>query len=102
MPGTDVGTGATVAFSTSAFSASYTNISWSGISRESLASSHLGTTGYMTFVPPDLTDPGEVTFDIFFNPDAMPPVRGAVETLTVTAPITTGYMTGTSWAATYR
>ena len=71
----DIGTGATVATSTSAFTANYTNISWGGISRPSIKSSHLGTTGYDTFVIGDLTDPGEVTLEVFYNTAILPPVR---------------------------
>lgn|SRR3990167_463811 len=95
----DIGTGATVATSTSAFTANYTNISWGGISRPSIKSSHLGTTGYDTFVIGDLTDPGEVTLEVFYNTAILPPVRGVAETWTITAPVSTGMMTGDAYSA---
>lgn len=95
----DIGTGATVATSTSAFTAQYTNIAWGGIARPVIKTSHLGTTGYDTFVLGDLTDPGEVTLDIFFNTSIMPPVRGVQETWTITCPVSTGFMTGDAYSA---
>lgn len=100
MPGSDIGTGATVTFATSSFVASYTNINWAGISRPAIKTSHLGTTGYDTYVSGDLTDPGEVTFDIQWNPSTLPPVRGAAETVTVRAPVASGYAAADSYAAT--
>ena len=69
--------------STTTFIASYTNLAWSGIARPAIQSSHLGTTGFHTFVIGDLCDPGTVKVDLWWNPGLFPPVRGASETVTL-------------------
>lgn len=95
----DIGTGATVATSTSAFTANYTNISWGGIGRPAIKTSHLGTTGFDTFTVGDLCDPGEVTLEVFYNTAILPPIRGVQETWTITTPPATGMMTGDAYSA---
>lgn len=57
--------------------------------QEKVDASCLDTTGYMRFVPGDLTDPGEVQMTMVFDPTLDLPVPGTVETLTVTFPIGT-------------
>lgn len=59
----DIGTGATFTFGTAAIALTFTSIEGSGISREAIDVSHLGTTGGRTFIPGDLYDPGELTFE---------------------------------------
>ncbi len=89
---TDVGTGSTITFS-SGFMAEINNISHSGISRESVDTSHMGTTTARTFIPGDLFDPGEITVELNFNTNVKPPILEAAETVTVTFP------TSDTWAA---
>ena len=96
----DIGTGASVTFGTSSFTANYTDINWGGIERTSVQTSHLGTTTAHTFVPGDLFDPGEATFEIQFDPDDYPPIDQAAETITVTFPVGAGGSSGATWAAT--
>src|SRR5690606_34865774 len=63
------------------------------ISRESINTSHAGTTNdYMTFIPADLADGGEVDVDLIFDEEAEPPIDSAPETVTIT------YPGGTTWA----
>lgn len=109
MPGTtvDVSTGITIVFGTSGFTAEITDVSWGGISRESVATSHMGTAapgvgnfGNMTFIPGDLSDPGEITFEIHFNPEDEPPIDQPEETITITWPLAAGDATPADWEGT--
>lgn len=85
-PTVDVARGVTIVFGTSAFSAEITDMNWPTSARESLDTSHQGTTNAMTFMPADLYDEGELTFDIHFNPDRTPPTHSAAEQITITGP----------------
>ena len=90
----DIGTGASVTFGTSGFSASIESINHNDISREAVNSSHLGTTNYHTFIPTDLTDPGEMELEIQHDPDEQLPINGAAETITITYPVPSGLTNG--------
>ncbi len=99
MPGAtvDIGTGATIVFGTSGFTAEVMSISIDGIDRESIETTHLGTTvpaanqyGGRTYIPGDLADPGTTTIEINFNPDTLPPIGLAAETITITFPLVAG------------
>lgn len=82
----NTGTGTTVSFATSTIAGNVTSVGWAGPTRESVPTSHLGTTGGMTFIPGDLYDPGELSLDIQFdgavNAEAL--VVAAAEAITVT------------------
>lgn len=100
----DVGTGLTITFASS-FCAQIVDMSWSGISRVSIPTSHMGTAapdptkfGNMTFMPGDLSDPGELSVELHFNPDTEPPIDQVAEAITVTYNggatwVTSGFMT---------
>jgi hypothetical protein len=100
----DVGTGASVTFS-SGFFAEIANLDWSGITREAIETSHMGTAapsagefGNKTFIPGDLSDPGSLDVELHFNPDTIPPIDGAAETVTLQFAASDGDTTGASWA----
>jgi len=95
------GNGATITFGTSGFTASYQRISGSTITRESLETTHLGTTDYMTFQPADLADGGDFSCEFFWNQSAstFPPITGAAETITVTYPMKSGESTAATVSA---
>ena len=82
---TDIGTGTTVTFGTSAFSADILNVDWSGITRESVNTSHMGTTSDHTFMPTDLVDNGTIVMEIAHIATLSPPIitNGPAETVTV-------------------
>lgn len=89
----DIGTGSTIVFGTSGFSADITNFSISGLTREVIDVSHLGTSpagageiGSREYLAGDLSDAGEISINGNFNPDLIPPIEGAPETITVTFP----------------
>lgn len=86
----DVGTGTTIVFGTSAFSADLLSVNSSGMTREAFETSHMGTTSDMTFSPKNLVDNGTIDIEFAFDPDAQPPIAGAVETVTITFPLPDG------------
>ena len=103
----DTATGITVVFATSAFTAEIKDVNWGGISRESKDISKQSTAapgankfGNMEFMPGDLSDPGELSMEIHFDPDQEPPIDQAAEVITVTWPLVSGDSTAATWAAT--
>ncbi len=99
---TDIGTGTKVAFGTTTIKGNVMDVSWDGPNRESIETTHMGTTGGQTFMPSDLYDPGELTIEVQFDPDATvdADIVAAAETITVTFPIVAGESNGATWAAT--
>ena len=107
MAGTpfDIAVGITVVMATSSFAAQIKDVNHSGITRESLETSHQGTTlpgatehGSKTFTPADLTDPGDLTLEIHFNADTIPPIDLAPELVTINWPKFAGDITGPIWS----
>lgn len=91
-PTVDISTGITIVFGTSSFSAQILDVTPPSQSRESIPTSHQGTTTAHTYLPADLVENGELTFTIHFNPDTVPPIDAAAETVTITWPA------GATWA----
>lgn len=88
----EIGTGLSINFGTSGFDANITSVSADGLTRESIDTTHLGTTTARTFMPSDLIDAGTLTLEIQFDPTDSVPVKQAAETITITFP------DGTTWA----
>lgn len=93
----DVSTGLTLTFATSSFTAQILSANWTGASREPKATSHMATaapsageTGNMTYIPGDLSDPGELQFTMHFATNTQPPLDSAAETVTITWPLGAG------------
>ena len=65
----DLGTGATLLFTTDATVASVdiTNLDWSGATRESIDTTHMGTTTAKTAIVSTLVEPGELSVDYLVN-----------------------------------
>jgi len=60
--------------------------------RESIDTSHAGTTGgKMTFIPSDLIDGGELQVELNFDETASPPIDQAAESTVLT------FASGTTW-----
>lgn len=102
------GTGTSITFGTSSWTSNLLSVGWSGIKRKALDTSYMGTTmltanttsfGSMTFIPSSLSDPGSLKFKVQFNPDKLPLVDTAAETITVTWPKGANTV-GANWAAT--
>jgi hypothetical protein len=105
----DVGTGTTIAFATSSFTAEVMNINGNDISRPDINTTHMGTTGYQTYIPGKLVEGGAIEMELNFDPDAQPPIAGVSESITITFPtpaggitgadvVFTGYVNSWSWA----
>lgn len=94
----DGGYGTTITFS-SGFCAQIKSVSWDGMERQELDTTHMtSTSGYMTFIPSDLKNVGELSVELLFNPSTSPPITSAAETVTVTFPIPSGGSTAATWA----
>lgn len=103
----DVSTGLTLTFGTTGFSMQITSVNWTGANREPKATSHMGTaapsageTGNMTFIPGDLSDPGELQFTGHFKTNEQPPLDSAAETVTLAWPLASGDATNATLAGT--
>lgn len=80
-----LGTGATISFS-SGFMASILSVEYSGLHREAIRNSNFGTTGWHTFEPADLVDPGELQVELQFAAESDPPIDSVAEAVSVTVP----------------
>lgn len=96
----DVGTGTSISFGTSGFTAEVLGINHNGVERPAIETSHLGTTVAKTFMPGDLVDQGEISLDIAFNPNILPPIKAAAETIVITFPVPSGLSTGATYTFT--
>ena len=101
----DIGTGTTIGFGTSSWTSELLSIDWSGISREAIETSQMATAaagankfGNRTYVPGQLSDPGELTCEFHLDPDKEPPIDQPAETITVTFPLVSGDSTAANWA----
>jgi len=94
----DVGTGTTIVFGTSSFSAEVTNLNGTDMARSDVETSHMGTTGYKTYIPGKLLEGGAVEMEISFDADQIPPLAAVAETVTVTFPVPTGKASGANVA----
>jgi len=98
-PLVDIGTGITIVFGTTGFVAEIMDITGPSLARDSVETTHQGTTGARTHIPVDLFDAGELGFEIHFNPDTDPPIDNVVEEITITWPagatwVFSGFFTG--------
>lgn len=94
----DIGTGTTITFATGFF-AEILDITGPGLSRESIQTSHMGTTTAHTFLPGDLYDGGELTVELGLDVGQTPPISSVAESITITGPggdtiAFDGFMTG--------
>ncbi len=85
-----IGTGTTLTAGTSAWTGEILKISIDGQERPSIKTSHMGTTGYDTFKPGSLVDPGKLDVEVAYAADTPPPITAAAETWTVQFPKVTG------------
>ena len=90
----DLGTGASIVFATSGWTGEIASIEGPNETRESIDTTHLGTTVARTFIPADLIDGGEVSLTAWYDPDEPPPIKGATETITITFPVPSGLSAG--------
>lgn len=100
----DVGTGTTIVFGTSGFSAQVLDVTPPAPVRETFDTSHMGTAapgagtmGNRTFIASKLVDASELSFELHFDPDDVPPIHGPFEQVTVTFPVPSGLINGATW-----
>ena len=86
-----IGTGTTITFATG-FCAEILSVDHGGAGRDSIDTTHMGTTTARTFMPTTLYDPGALTVQLQFIPSTAPPWLNAAETVTVT------FSDATTWA----
>jgi len=89
----DTGNGATVTFTdldggvSSTAIGSVRSINLGELSMPVVDTSHLGSTNYMTYVPGDLREPGEISMEVIFDQTAVGiPSLGTVEDIIITFP----------------
>ena len=92
--GNNIGTGTTVTFS--GWSGDVTGVRWNGIEVPIIDMSHMGTSAWKTFIAGDLKDGGTVEVDLLFADDAIVPLVGTTQTLTMKR---AGQATNGKWAA---
>lgn len=93
-----VGFGMSIAFSSS-YLAEIVSIEIGGVQRDALETTHAGTTnGIRTFIPSDLETYGEMTVRMRRGVGVIPPITGAIETVTVTWGKEPGQTTAATWA----
>lgn len=82
----DSGFGTTITFSSGYF-AEIISVDGPDLSRESIDTTHMGTTsGLMTFIPSDLVDNGSLSVEMAYVAATAPPISSAAETVTITYP----------------
>lgn len=79
------GQGTTAVLTTNAITGCVRSLTLPELTQDKIDASCLDTTGFMKYIPGDLTDPGECTLEIIFDPtfdfDA---IVGVIDTLTIT------------------
>lgn len=96
QPTVDVGTGASLVFTTTSWTAEILDVQRSGIKKRQISTSHLGTVGGETFMTGDLYDPGEVTVKFHYNPDSPPPYTATGEIVQIKYPVNGTITTGSN------
>lgn len=103
----DTGNGATVTFtaldgtSSSTAVGSVRSVNLGEQSIPVIDTSHLGTTNFLTSIPGDLKEPGEISMEVLFDQDTVGvPSLGTVEDIIITFPIvTSGQTTNATYTA---
>ena|SRR3990167_19130 len=82
----------------SGYAAKVLSGSWDGIKREAIETTHIGIAaagaglvGNRTFIPGAITDPGEITLNLFFDTNTRPPVEEAAGSYVITPPNTSSF-----------
>ncbi len=91
-PEVDVAVGIIITFPDSGFTAQILDVTPPNPTRDSIDVSHQGTVGPKIFIPADLYDSGEASFDFHFDPETDPPIDQPVEGISLTFP------SGAIWA----
>lgn len=77
------GQGTTLTFVTSGYEFNVIDVGEFGQESEPIETTHLGTTGGRTYIPADLTEGGDLTITVEYDPDIVVTVPGSAETIQV-------------------
>ena len=78
-----VGDGTTIAFASSGFTGNIVAISGPNLTREAIDNSHLGSSGWKTFLASGLVDGGDVSVTVQYDPTVSLPITASAETITI-------------------
>lgn len=92
--------GISIAFGTSTYTAQLTGLQTPQFTRKVLNTTTLSTTGQRTSIPGKLIDTEPFDISVYFDPDDIPPISAAAETITITFPVPSGGSTGATLAGT--
>lgn len=100
----DLGTGTLIEFLTSGFTGEFLDVTPPEVAREAFDTSHqqtakpaAGSMANRTYIFSRLVDGGELTFEMHFDPDDVPPVHEPAEQIRITFPVPTGLSNGAQW-----
>ena len=82
--GVDLGHGTTMTFGTSGWSVNIVDVGDIGWERETIDSTHLGTSDWKTYLFSRLRDGGSPTMTVQHDPSNLPPTSTTAETITIT------------------
>ena len=77
------GDGTTIAFAVTGFTANVISINGPNPTRESIDTTHLGTSNDKTFIPAALVDGGDFSMTIQYDPTVTIPIKEPAETITI-------------------
>ena len=83
MPITPAADGHGAELTFAGFVAHILSIDGPNFSRPAIESTHMGTTGARSYIPADLIEPGEISTEVEFDVQALPPIGGPVGTLVI-------------------
>ena len=81
--GINYGDGTTIAFAVTGFTANVISINGPNPTRESIDTTHLGTSNDKTFIPAALVDGGDFSMTIQYDPTVTIPINQPAETITI-------------------
>lgn len=94
----DTGNGTTISFATTGFTGNIHVVGETEQELGKLEDSHLQTETHKTYVPDDLSEPGEFDVEYEWQGQSPPPSKGTVETITITYPVPPGLSNGATLA----
>lgn len=76
------------------FAANIISVGGPNLARESIDKTHMGTVDWKEFMPADLADAGELSVEVEFDPQALPPILAPASEIAVVW----GSAAGIEWA----
>lgn len=98
--GKGTGHGATISFSSSGFTGAIRSIAAVENEMEKVEDTTLSDDDFKTYIPGDVSEPGDFELTVAIDNEDAVPALGTVETITITAPLQTGQSAAASCAGT--